>query len=169
MQNWKDLYIELAEKISDGLEQVQWVDLWHNQVNFLEEEHPFPSPAVFLQFRSMEIEDQGNKAQKVKLQVDCFVFYETFADTYHDSWNADKALVFIELLNDVYALLHATSGENYSNMKRIGMHPVDTGNAGNLYQISFECTLMDYAAQDEYVNADIEEVEVERFNISITP
>jgi len=60
MQNWKDLYIELADKINQ-IEAVRWIDLWHNQVNFLEEEHPFPTPAVFLSFRGRNFEDIGLK------------------------------------------------------------------------------------------------------------
>lgn len=78
MQFWTDLYKELATKITDNIPEVRWVDLWHNQVNFLEEEHPFPTPAVFLSFRSRELEDAGKKVQKVNLQVDFFLYYETF-------------------------------------------------------------------------------------------
>ncbi len=142
MQNWTHLYTELATKITDHLPEVEWVDLWHNQVNFLEDEHPFPTPAVFLNFRSLQIDDAGKKVQQVRLQVDCFLFYETFADTYNGSSNQESALAFLQLLNDLYALLHGSSGENYSSMRRIAFNPVDTGNAGNLYQLSFECLFL---------------------------
>ncbi|MCZ2393403.1 MAG: hypothetical protein LC105_06085 [Chitinophagales bacterium] len=162
MQNWKDLYKELSEKLTDTVEQIRWVDLWHNQVNFLQDEHPFPTPAVFLNFRTLNINDTGLKVQNINLQVDVFVFYETFADTYKDSVNQESALGFLELLNDVYAALHGTEGDNYSSMRRIGFAPVDTGGAGNLYQISFECTLVDYAAVKKWEDDTIDEVDVIR-------
>ena len=74
MQNWKSLYKELADKIADNVEAIQWVDLWNSQVYNLEGEHPFPAPAVFLAFRSNSVEDTGVKVQKVNLQVDVFLF-----------------------------------------------------------------------------------------------
>lgn len=162
MQNWKDLYTELATEITDKLPNVEWVDLWHNQVNFLESEHPFPTPAVFLNFRTLEVQDMGKKVQNLRLQVDCYLFYETFADSYQGSSNQESALEFLQTLNDLYALLHGTSGENYSNMRRLAFNPVDTGNAGNLYQLSFECVLVDYAAMKNFVDAEINEVSVEQ-------
>lgn len=161
MQNWTDLYTELSEKITTHLPNVEWVDLWHNQINFLEEEHPFPTPAVFLNFRTLDIQDTGLKVQQVRLQVDCFLFYETFADTYQGSSNQESALEFLQLLNDLYALLHGTSGENYSEMRRLAFNPVDTGNAGNLYQLSFETVLVDYAAMKEFTDGEVGELTVE--------
>lgn len=70
-QNWtKALYIELAEKITNAIAAIKWVDLWHNQVGFLEDEHPFPTPALFLSFRSNNIRDLSQKVQQVILQID---------------------------------------------------------------------------------------------------
>lgn len=160
MQNWKDLYLELSETISAKIPAIRWVDLWHNQVNFLSEEHPFPTPALFLGFRILGTTDSGTRVQQVRLQIDCFLFYETFSDTYRGSSNQESALGFLELLNDVFAVLHGSDGQNYSQMRRTGFAPVDTGGAGNLYQLSFECVLMDYAAQVQYTDGAVEGVEV---------
>lgn len=153
MQNWTDLYKELSDKVNDNLTDIRWIDLWHNQVNFLETEHPFPTPAVFLAFRSKAINDIGNKVQDVTLQIDVYLYFETFADTFYGSHNQESALDFLKNLNDIYALLHGTNGENYSEMRRTDIHPVDTGNAGNLYRQVFECTLIDYAAQKAFDDA----------------
>jgi len=161
MQNWKDLYKELSTTIQNNLTEIKWVDLWHNQVSFLESEHPFPTPAIFLGFRIQDAQDTGNKTQTVNLQLDCYVYYETFADTYSGSWNQDSALAFIGILNDLYALLHGSFGTNYSSMRRISMSPVDTGGAGNLYLVSFSCVLRDYAAQDDLIDIEVDDVIVE--------
>lgn len=161
MQNWKDLYLEHAEMIKADLAAVEWIDLWHNQVNFLEDEHPFNTPALFLSYRTVETDDVGQKVQNVKVQVDIRLFYETFADTYADAVNQESALQFLELMDGVHALFHGSSGANYSSMRRIGFAPEDTGNAGNLYRISFECTLMDYSAVKNYAEHEIDELDVQ--------
>lgn len=167
MQNVKDLYIELATTLSTKIPAIKWIDLWHNQVNFLSEEHPFPTPAVFLNFRILQADDTGLRVQKLRMQVDCFVYYETFADTYHQSWNQSTALDFLNLLNDIQATLHASDGQNYSAMRRTGLNPVDTGDAGNTYQLSFECTLMDYAAQIQWQDTEVNGVELQKENIPL--
>lgn len=161
MQNWKDLYLEHAEMITNTIDSNRWVDLWHNQVNFLETEHPFPTPATFLSYRTLTTEDIGQKAQNVKVQVDVYLFYETFADTYKDAFNQETALEFIDIMDAINALFHGTSGKNYSAMRRLGFAPIDTGNAGNLYRISYECTLIDYSAKKTYEDQEIEEITIE--------
>jgi len=161
MQNWKDLYKEHATLIADKVADIRWIDLWHNQVNFLTEEHPFPTPSVFLSYRTLNTQDAGNKVQKVNLQVDCYLYYETFADTYKDAFNQDSALDFINLMDLLNAALHGSEGTNYSSMRRLGFAPVDTGNAGNLYRISYECTLMDYSALKAYDDHELDELDIE--------
>lgn len=160
MQNWKDLYIELAS-IIDQVAAIEWIDLWHNQVGFLEDEHPFPAPAVFLAFRSNKMDDGGTKVQNVTLQVDVYLFFETFADTYKDGVNQGSATGFLESLDQINALLHGSQGENYSSMRRTGFNPVDTGGAGNLYQATYECLLVDYSAQKTFADGTFKEMEIQ--------
>ncbi|MDT8412687.1 MAG: hypothetical protein RQ875_09515 [Vicingaceae bacterium] len=147
MQNWKDLYTELANIITTKVPAIKWVDLWHNQINFIENEYPFPVPAVFLAFRSNNITDQGLKVQQLTLQIDVFLYYETFADTFTGSTNQTDALAFLDAFDSLNKALHASSGTNYSSMRRIAFGPVDTGGAGNLYQVIYECLLTDYSVE----------------------
>lgn len=161
MQNWKSLYKELADKIADNVEAIQWVDLWNSQVYNLEGEHPFPAPAVFLAFRSNSVEDTGVKVQKVNLQVDVFLFYETFLDTFKGAYNQQTALDFLDSLDKINAILHGSVGENYSSMRRVSFSPVDTGGSGNLYSVTYNCILMDYSATPEYEEGSFGEMEIE--------
>ena len=161
MQNIKELYLELSTKISADVPALLWGDLWHNQVNFLDQEHPFPTPAYFLSFRVLGTQDEGQKVQSLKMQVDCYIFYETMADTFEGSFNQDSALAFLDIIESVYASIHGTSGENYSEMRRTGLSAIDTGTAGNLYLQTFECVVVDYAAMKEYTDITISEMVIE--------
>ena len=162
MQFWTALYCELAERIKAQLPAVRWVDLWHNQVHFLEEEQAFPSPAVFLGFRSTQMQDQGLKIQHVVLQLDCYLFYETFLDTAQGAYNQSDALAFVETLDYLHAMFHGTDGENYSGMRRVAFAPVDTGGRGNLYQLSFACQLQDCSAMKRFVDGKVKAIEIEK-------
>jgi hypothetical protein len=159
MQDFTDLYIELGE-MAASIEGVKWVDLWNEQVNFLEDEFPFQTPAVFFQFTLLTAEDAGELVQKVEWQVDVKLFYETFADTSRGSFNRDTAVAFIKYLNALYTKFHGSSGENYSSMRRIGLRADSTGGAGNMYTLSLTCLCMDYSAQKAYNDSTVADVEI---------
>ena len=146
MNTWKDLYKEIAELITKNCPDVKWVDLWHNQISFMEEEHPFDTPAVFLDFRILDVIGLGGHQQQLEAQVGMYVFYETFLDTFDNAYNQDDALDFLELLTALQEHFHGSSGTHYSEMSRTGLQPIDTGSAGNLYLITFSCGMIDTAA-----------------------
>jgi len=157
MQDFTDLYIELGEKALT-IDGINWVDLWNNQVNFLEDEFPFTAPAVFFQFTLLSARDIGKNAQEVEWQIDMWLFYETMADTSHGSMNMDTAVGFLKLLNELFKKFHGTSGVNYSSMRRIGLRLQESGGTGNLYMQTFTCISIDESAVKEYDEADMPEV-----------
>ncbi|MEN5434108.1 hypothetical protein ABE545_10735 [Sphingobacterium faecium] len=165
MQNFVELYKELADKLTLNVPNLRWVDLWNSQVYHMEEEHPFPAPAIFLAFRSNSMQDQGNKVQKVTMQVDVFIYYETFLDTFRGAYNQSDALAFLNMMDHVNQLLHGSSGQSYSSMRRVSYSPIDTGGAGNLWNIVYNCELIDYSAMREFGEGGFKDLEVQKFDI----
>ena len=166
MQNWKDLYQEHATAVETKLPEIEWFDLWHNQVNFLTEEHPFSTPALFVSYRTIGIEDIGEKVQKVNLQVDFYLYYETFLDTFQGAYNQEEALEYLDTLTELHRCFHGSSGETYAEMSRTGLQPIDTGNAGNLYLTTFSCRVLDVSAAKEWDTAKPNDLKVEEFDLS---
>jgi hypothetical protein len=166
MEYWSDLYLELAEKVNENMPKIQWIDLWHEQVNYLSSEHPFPTPAVFISFNMLEAEDQGLLAQNCNTQIDFRLYYETFDDTYTGSYNQESALDFLRELTNIHKLFHGTSGEHYNEMRRIAMVDEASGNAGNLYRISFACNVYDDSAIKQYNETEVNEIAIKRDSIS---
>ncbi len=159
---WAALYNEIATLITTNLPTVKWVDLWHNQVGFLDTEHPFPAPAVFLSFRIGKSDDLSAKVQDLEVQMDVYYFYETFLDTFQGSFNQTDAVAYLNTLTDIHALLHATSGATYNECRRVGFAPVDTGTAGNLYRVSFVMNVQDGSAAALREGVTPNEVSVEK-------
>lgn len=166
MQYWTDLYLELASKIKDNLQKIEWVDLWHDQVSYLTEELPFPTPAVFISFKLLQAENKGMKGQLCNTQVDFRLFYETFSDTYVGSVNQTSAIDFLNQLTEMHKLFHGTTGENYWEMSRVDMDREDSGDAGNLYRISFQCMVDDMSAMPIITEDEITDVNIIREDIN---
>ena len=136
------------------MENIRWIDLWHEQVNYLAEELPFPAPEVFIGFNTTGTDDAGRLVQHCNTQIDMYLFYETFSDTCDGSSNQSGALEFLQELTRLHALFHGRSGENYSAMRRGDMSREDSGGAGNLYRISFECLVTDYSARELFTETE---------------
>lgn len=162
MQYWSDLYLELANKIKTNLTQIQWVDIWHEQVSYLTDELPFPTPSVFIAFNMLSADDKGMKGQLCNTQVDFYLFYETFSDSYIGSVNQDSALDFMKQLTEIHKLFHATGGDNYWEMRRVDMKREDSGGAGNLYRISFQCMVDDMSATHDFNEETVDEISITR-------
>lgn len=161
IQTTSGLYKELCALIASKVPAIRWQDIWHNQVNFLSREHQFPTPAMFYAFRIISTKDKGLKTQEVKMQVSTYIFYETMADTYNGSFNQTSALSFLDIIDDAHGVLHGSEGTQYSSMRRTGLSDVESGDAGNLYIQTFECTMTDYGAMTRSETVDVEDVSIE--------
>lgn len=144
-----DEYAELRERLM-AVPDVQHIDLWHEQVNYLTEEHSFPCPAVFFEFNTLGVDDNGKLVQLLNTQVDLHVFWETFDDTYVGAVMQEEALQFMDLLTLLNMLFHGRSGTHFNTLRKTGISREETGGAGNLYRITFECQVHDYSAQELY-------------------
>lgn len=160
MKDLKNLYLEHEAIITAKMPEIKTVDLWSEQVQFMAEEHPFKAPAVFFGYRILAADDQGEKEQQLRLQVDVYLFYETFADTARKSKKQQTALDFLDLLTKIHACFHGRHGKYFAEMRRTGFNPVETGGAGILYVQRFECSMTDDSAAVMYKLMQFENMEV---------
>ncbi len=160
MEAWTDLYNEIAQRINKRIPEIEWVDLWHEQVSYLTEELPFPTPAVFISFSTNSCEDLGLLIQECDMQVDLYLFFETFGDTYQGSCNQGSATEYLSLLTKLHSCFHGVNGLHFQQMRRVDMRREDSGGSGNLYRISFNCNVEDVSAQVEFNENTVNEITV---------
>lgn len=146
IQSFQQLYKELCEQVVEHMPQIVHQDLWQEQMSFLGEEHPFEAPAIFYEFRGVDSADMSQLVQQVDMQIDVYLFYETFLDTNHGSYNQTEALDYLEDLTTINKIFHGFKGEFVDNMRRVTFGRVNTGTAGNLYRVTFAATTRDHSA-----------------------
>lgn len=144
IENIPDDYADLRERL-EALPDFQHIDLWHEQVDYLSEEHPFPTPAIFFEFNTLEIGDAGELMQNANLQVDMHIFWETFSDTYEGATMQEEALQYLDLLLLVGLMFHGRNGKNFHQMRRSGTNREESGGSGNLYRISFQTNVSEFS------------------------
>lgn len=163
----EEMYLEHENTITNKLSEIKHVDLWHEQISFLQEEHPFKAPAVFFAYRSNNIDDLGNKIQDVGLQVDIYYYYETFADTARGSKKQNVGLNFLKMISKINACFHGTSGTYFREMRRVAFAPVETGTASLLYVQRYHCHMIDASAKELSNLVEVNDVEIT--NVEPTP
>ncbi len=144
IENIPDDYADLRERL-EALPDFQHIDLWHEQVDYLSEEHPFPTPAIFFEFNTLEIDDAGELMQNTNLQVDMHIFWETFSDTYEGASMQEEALKYLDLLLLVGLMFHGRNGKNFHQMRRSGTNREESGGSGNLYRVSFQTNVSEFS------------------------
>lgn len=102
----KQLYLDIKERLmsiktSNGEPLFRHFDLWNCQVEFLEEETPFATPAVFVEFDRMRWRTLGNRHQECTLLVRLHVVSEWFSGTASSSPIEDEALEFLDLTDHI--------------------------------------------------------------------
>lgn len=141
------MYLELADLITGRVDEVEWLDLWSDQITYLDEQYAFPFPAVFLSFRTESMATLPDDIQTIDAYLELTVASHTLADSYEGSFNQETALAFMELLNALHVQLQGTSGNNFSALDRVGMVPVETGGNIIVYRMTYRMQLQDYSAQ----------------------
>ncbi|MBN1987814.1 MAG: hypothetical protein JW783_00270 [Bacteroidales bacterium] len=167
MNAFTDLYQELALVVNNELQEIPWVDLWHEQVSFLTEELPFPTPALFLSFETTACEDKGLLMQNCEMQIDMYLFFETFGDSFSGSYNNESATNFLRLLTEIHKTFHGRYGKNFSELRRVSVKPIESGGAGNLYRISFSCIVEDASAQKVFNKKSVSEISINTSSSSV--
>ena len=128
-----DEYSELRERM-ENTPEIEHIDMWHEQVSFL--------------------------VQRLHTQIDFRLFYETFSDTCEGAEMQEEALSFLDLLTLLGMMLHGKSGKNFGTLRRTHVGREESGGAGNMYRISFECEIMDYTTMELASHADMKDREM---------
>lgn len=144
-----EAYKEIALILTNEVTELKWVDMWHNQINFLEEEYAFPFPAVFLSFRAGDMDDIGNGDQNINTFIDVYLAFETLADTYQGAFNQQSALEFGDILQKIHQTLHTRQGDNFGALRRVSFTPLDTGTGIMLYRVTYFSILADCSVSEK--------------------
>ena len=154
-QDWGQAYIELCNLIKNdanpqlGIAEIQHVDLWHEQTNYLGEEYPFPPNSVFIKFLTRSITTNGNKVQDLNMEITFFYTMDTYADSYKDSDTQALSLAFIQTSKKIHKLLQGLSGVNFSNLDRIDLGNYPAPEYLIVFYQTYSTIIRDMSAMDE--------------------
>lgn len=103
----KIIHDAIATKINATA--VQWVDVWKAQVgskDAKELQYPFPFPASFISIKRITWEDMTGDAKEGTVEIDVYLFFEKFGDTFEGATDKDDSFADIDLVETIADDLH---------------------------------------------------------------
>lgn len=108
----KTLYLAIEDKLktiqtSDGERLFKHFDLWNQQVEFMEEETPFDTPAVFIEFGTFDWRTLPGKMQECEATVRIHIVTPWYANTPENTPEPQRtmALEYLTLPSTIVAAL----------------------------------------------------------------
>lgn len=163
-QDWVEAYSEIGEAILNketGVPEVTHVDFWHEQVDFLPEEYPWPPGSLFIEF-NIGAESTSQKVQDLNCEISFYYALDTLAESYINSPTKEIALAFGLHLRKIHKFLHGRSGVNFGELNRIAIRRVPAPQYLIVYKQVYTCIIRDESAMDELGEAVVTKVNVEK-------
>lgn len=101
-----------AWKDGNGAPVVRTIDLWNEQVEFIEQEDAFDTPAVFIEFRPVQWGTLGGSVQRAELTLRLHIVTAWQGSARDGSPYQEQALKRFNLLDSLDARLFNLSGNS---------------------------------------------------------
>jgi len=124
----KDTYLSIKNRLKqlagpDKLPLIRHFDLWNKQTDFLEQETPFDTPAVFVEFGTVEWHQLGDRMTDADLNVTLHIITRDFMQTADYSPMEMEALEYLDLIDTICGQLHGFAPAHCNRLMRVRSHP----------------------------------------------
>jgi len=127
---YKDIIEQLGKVTVDGEEGspglIRHIDLWNRNVEFLEDEQPWPRPAVFVEFGTVDWSpwnSGGTTGFTGMCTITLHVVTDWIGATSADSEGMEKAVAAMDLSDRICAKLQGLCGNTYHNLRLLSSAP----------------------------------------------
>lgn len=160
-QDWLEAYLELCAIFRAEVPEIQHIDLWYDQLNYADEEYPYPEKCLFMEFNTVGIETLGGNVQDLNTQVRFIFAFDTLSDSYDQSDNQAIALSFGKVMRKIHKTLQGRSGNNFSSLNRVGMGKELAPASCITYAQTYSTIIRDYSALQVTDTTQLQNVKVE--------
>lgn len=149
----KLLFLALVERLKlivDTRKQpvFRHFDLWNNQLQHLQEEKIFETPAIFIEFQPLQWKSTGNNLRQAELNFNLHIVYKTKALTAANSSTQTEALMRFELADAIHKQLRGWSPDRTYCGTIAGTASVTDNDHDQLIADveEFKCQVIDHSA-----------------------
>lgn len=129
----------------------KYVDLWNQNVEFVEEDSPFPSPAIFIEFMETSWRNQGHGVQDTDPTIIFHIVTEWFGQTSSITPDEVKAsrLVYLDLPKKLKKYISNFKTDFSNGLIRTGSKPNHNHERYVDWPETYSCMLTDDSSSDD--------------------
>ena len=111
----KQIYKAICEAIARDIPEVQFLDLWNDNITELNGGKIWPTPAVFVEFEQIEWKQAGRGVRRGDVPVRLHIITKTVPFNGYSDARQEKALEYFDLIDKVNAAMQGLHGKNFSS------------------------------------------------------
>lgn len=113
----KQIFQAICARLTGRVPDIQFIDLWNNNVQTLNGGAVWPLPAVFVEFEPIEWRQQNNGARRGDVAVRLHIVTRAVATHGANDPKQPDALGFLDLIDRVNAAMQGLRGDNFSGFQ----------------------------------------------------
>ncbi len=157
LQDWGEAYKDLCALLRAKVPELKHIDLYYGQEQMIDGDGnwlPFQSPSVFIQFQATGVNDLGDLAQELLMDITIYLYVETVQDTNDASIGQARALQFIGLMRKLHQALHNASSDHFGPLSRVGLSRAEAPPYVQMYGQVYRCVMIDNSASRQWPMPD---------------
>ena len=158
----KFIYRSIVDQLKTILDNqdnpsIKHFDIWNNNLAHIEQEHPFLTPAVFVEFQPIQWKLDGNKVREATVNIALHVINQCNAPTSDEGDYVETSLLFFDLLTKINKALyqHHNAGEQGCLFSHNALTPIQSITDHDFDKLQhnieeFACNAFDWSAHPNY-------------------
>ena len=110
----KQIFQAICTRLTERVPDIQFIDLWNNNVTTLNGGAVWPLPAVFVEFEPIEWRQQGKAARRGDVAVRLHIVTRAVATHGHADPKMPDALAFLDLIERINTAMQGLRGDNFA-------------------------------------------------------
>ena len=120
----KSIYLAVIERLkqikdAEGNSKIKYFDLWNHNVEFIEQETAFDTPAAFVEFGTIDWTTLAGGIQQANVVVSLHIVTAYKGASSDGSVDQSEAISHFELLDEIGRVMFGLKGEGFQAFKRI--------------------------------------------------
>lgn len=113
----KQIFQAICARLTECVPDIQFIDLWNNNVQTINGGAVWPLPAVFVEFEQIEWRQQNNAARRGDVAVRLHIITRAIATHGHDDPKISDALGFLDLIDQINTAMQGLRGDNFTGFQ----------------------------------------------------
>lgn len=110
----KQIFLAICKRLKEAVPDILYLDLWNNNVAMLAGGAVWPTPAVFVEFETIEWRQQNNGARRGDVAIRLHIVTRHIPVNGSDDARMKTSLAYLDLLDRINAAMQGLRGENFA-------------------------------------------------------